>query len=163
VFGQPSVYNTKDPEAATLGEKKTGAKPKIVTVEECRLETILDRYLGGKSFELLAIDAEGYDIEILKSTNFARYAPRIILIEVNLPSFDDIGSNEVFLFLKSAGWQHHEGGFEAIGVKVERGDYVVKNHRFYKSDAVNLEIEITKLSDDATAFMLRVCKIFDTP
>jgi hypothetical protein len=63
----------------------------------------------------------------------------------------------------SAAWQHHEGGFEAIGLHIQRGDYMIKNHRFNVSDAISLNVEISKLSDDATAFMLRVCKIFDAP
>ena len=41
------------------------------------------------------------------------------------------------------------------------GRSTVKDHRFYVSDAVILESEIAKLSDDATAFMLRVCAIFE--
>ena len=67
--------------------------------------------------------------------------------------------------IHSAAWKHHEGSFEAIGVAVNRGDYVVKSHRFHisdaVSDAVSLEVEIAKLSDDADAFMTRVCNIFN--
>ena len=64
----------------------------------------LDRHINGRSFELLTIDAEGYDIQILRSNNFTRYAPRIILIEVHLDSFASIESSDVFVFLKSAGY-----------------------------------------------------------
>ena len=63
--------------------------------------------------------------------------------------------------IHGAAWKHHEGSFEATGVAVNRGDYVVKTHRFHISDAVSLEVEIAKLSDDASAFMTRVCNIFD--
>lgn len=60
----------------------------------------------------------------------------------------------------SAAWQHHEGGFESVGIAVERGDYAVKNHRFNQADAVRLNIEIAKLSDDASAFLLAVAAIW---
>jgi hypothetical protein len=60
-----------------------------------------------------------------------------------------------------AAWQLHEGEFQSIGFAVQRGDYAAQNHRFNVSDAVLLESEIAKLSDDATAFLLRVCKTFD--
>src|ERR1019366_7208598 len=62
-----------------------------------------------------------------------------------------------------AACQLHEGGFQSIGLAVQRGDYAVQNHRFNVSDAVRLESEISKLSNDATAFLFRVCRIFDTP
>jgi hypothetical protein len=62
-----------------------------------------------------------------------------------------------------AAWQLHDGGFQSVGFAVHRGDYAAQNHRFNVSDAVRLESEIAKLSDDATAFLFRVGKIFDAP
>jgi hypothetical protein len=59
--------------------------------------------------------------------------------------------------------QLHEGEFESVGFIVQRGDYMAQNHRFNVSDAISLESEIAKLSDHATAFLLRVKNIFDAP
>lgn len=66
-------------------------------------------------------------------------------------------------FVHGAAWQLHEGGFQSAGLAIHNGDYTIEDHRFNVSDAVSLESEIAKLSDDATAFLLRVCKIFDAP
>jgi hypothetical protein len=63
-------------------------------------------------------------------------------------------------FVHGAAWQHHEGGFESMGLAIKAGNYAVQNQRFDIGDAVSLNAEIAKLSDDATAFMLRVGKIF---
>jgi hypothetical protein len=59
-------------------------------------------------------------------------------------------------FIHGAAWQHHEGGFEAMGIGVSAGDYAVKNHRFDQADAVSLAAEIAKLQDAAVVFMLAV-------
>src|ERR1700730_1343976 len=59
-------------------------------------------------------------------------------------------------FVHGAALQHHESSFEATSVDVLHGEYAVQNHRFNISDAVSLEIEIAKLSDDATAFLSRM-------
>jgi hypothetical protein len=66
-------------------------------------------------------------------------------------------------FVHGAARQLHEGGFQSTGLAAHQGDYAIQDHRFNVSDAVSLESEIAKLSDDATAFLLRVCKIFDAP
>ena len=61
----------------------------------------------------------------------------------------------------SAAIQLHEGGVEFTRIAVRRGSYSIEDHRIDESDAVLLESEIAKLSDDATAFMLSVCAIFE--
>jgi hypothetical protein len=62
-------------------------------------------------------------------------------------------------FIHGAAWQHHEGGFEAMGIGVSAGDYAIKNHRFDQADAVGLTTEVAKLQDDALAFMLAVIMV----
>jgi hypothetical protein len=66
-------------------------------------------------------------------------------------------------FIHGAAWQLHKGEFQSVGFTVQRGDYAAQNHRFNVSDAIRLESEIAKLSDDATAFLFRVGKIFGAP
>lgn len=47
-----------------------------------RLEEILDEYLTvGQPIDFLSVDVEGMDTEVLKSNDWARYRPRIVLAE----------------------------------------------------------------------------------
>lgn len=62
-------------------------------------------------------------------------------------------------FVHSATWQVHQGRFEGISIGVEAGKYAAKNHSFDVSGAISLNIEIGQLSDDATAFSLKVDSI----
>lgn len=104
-FGAPCVFNTMDPESAQKAESMTGIVPKQYQVEKWRLEDVLDRYLNGRSFELLTIDAEGYDIEILESNDFSKYRPRLIMVEVHGASLETIRDNEVIRYCTHRGYE----------------------------------------------------------
>jgi FkbM family methyltransferase len=107
LFGQPSVWNTMDPGAAKAATQATGITPCEIPVRIRRLEAILDEHLDGRSFELLLIDAEGYDIEILKSNNFAKFSPRLILIEVHNVALSNLLLHPVVRYLSGFGYQLH--------------------------------------------------------
>jgi len=69
-------------------------------IETTTLEDILDKYLPkNQSIDFLSIDVEGLDFEVLKSNNFAKYRPKIVLIEVLENSLDDIINNDITKFL----------------------------------------------------------------
>ena len=49
----------------------------------CRkLTTILDENLVDKSFDVLIIDVEGYELNVLHSLDFDKYKPKLIIIEL---------------------------------------------------------------------------------
>ena len=57
----------------------------IVGKEKIRVQPladILDEYLpAGQEIDLLNIDVEGLDLQVLKSNNWEKYCPNVILIE----------------------------------------------------------------------------------
>jgi hypothetical protein len=108
LFGMPSVWNTMDEEAAARAQKATGIIPKVITIQKRRLETVLrDKLADPRAFEILTIDAEGFDLEILRSNNFDIYRPRIILIEVHGLSAAELTSCPVAEFLSGYGYSLH--------------------------------------------------------
>jgi FkbM family methyltransferase len=100
LFGSPSVWNTMDVESARSAQKITGITPRKIQIQSYRLETILDKYLNGRAFEILSIDAEGFDIEILASNNFAKYRPRLILTELHNVTVKQLAGHPVVSFLE---------------------------------------------------------------
>ena len=61
-----------------VGRKLVGKKE----VEILSLKKILDKYLGkGKKIDLLSVDVEGMDLEVLKSNDWKKYRPRVIICE----------------------------------------------------------------------------------
>ena len=105
LFDRPCVWNTLDREAAAHASKVTGKQAQEIPVKISRLDTILDEHLKGEALELLLIDAEVYDLEILRSNNFLKYRPRVIMIEVMAASADCLAKDPVIRHLKEFGYE----------------------------------------------------------
>ena len=70
-------------------------------IETATLEEILDNNLPeNQPIDFLSIDVEGLDLMVLKSNNFNKYKPKVILIEILGSSLNDIESNEITKFLR---------------------------------------------------------------
>ena len=70
-------------------------------IEAITLEEILDNNLLKKQqIDFLSIDVEGWDFKVLKSNNFEKYKPKVILVEMPANCLIDIMKNEISLYLK---------------------------------------------------------------
>lgn len=61
-------------------------EPGFEVVQTKKLQTeslteILDRYKAPACFDLLSVDAEEHDLQVLKSLDFNKYSPRLIVVE----------------------------------------------------------------------------------
>lgn len=74
---------------------------------------------------------------------------------VLLKSLKELGARRNDL-VHGAAWQDSEAVFQSVSFKVIGGKYTGRDHRFNIRDAYALNVEIGKLSDDMTAFMLKV-------
>ncbi len=74
-------------------------------IETLTLEEILDQYMPkDKKIDFLSIDVEGLDFAVLKSNNWNKYAPELILIEICGSTLDELLNNEVTLCLRQFGY-----------------------------------------------------------
>ena len=72
-------------------------KLKTVTIEE-----ILDIYLPlEQEIDFFSIDVEGLDFNVLKSNNFKKYSPRVVIIEILDNNINNLLENEITLFMIS--------------------------------------------------------------
>ena len=77
-----------------------------VMLKPRRLDSILDQYLpGGQTVDLLNVDAEGLDLDVLKSSDWDRYRPTAILVEILDVKFESASASETYRFLKSQGYR----------------------------------------------------------
>jgi FkbM family methyltransferase len=80
-------------------------------VSELKLETvplreILDNYLPtGQSIDFLSVDVEGLDLEVLRSNDWQRYRPNLVIVEAIGTKFDEVLQSELYDFLSSKGYQ----------------------------------------------------------
>ena len=104
-FDEPAL-NGFSKELAKLRDGSGGHKMIFKKdLETSTLEEILDEYMPkGKNIDFLSIDVEGLDFAILKSNNWAKYVPELILIEILGSSLDELLYSEVTIFLKQFGY-----------------------------------------------------------
>ncbi|HRO41266.1 MAG TPA: FkbM family methyltransferase [Flavipsychrobacter sp.] len=79
-----------------------GQKPIRVSEVKCMsLGQLLNQYLpSGQSIDLLNIDAEGADEEIIRSNDWSRYRPKVIIVERHC-KLEDFLASDFFKFLGS--------------------------------------------------------------
>jgi FkbM family methyltransferase len=101
VFNEPALNSF----SKELSEERDGKGNYFVKftkdIETSTLEEILDNHLPqNQQIDFLSIDVEGLDFMVLKSNNFDKYKPKVILIEILQSSLSDIENNEITQFLK---------------------------------------------------------------
>lgn len=75
-------------------------------LETATLEEILDNNLPKKQeIDFLSIDVEGLDFSVLKSNNFDKYRPKVILIEVLGSSLSEIENNDITKYLNGLNYK----------------------------------------------------------
>lgn len=105
MFNEPALNTFSEKEA----EKKNGLREyKIIRKVILRthpLSIILDQYLPQNTpIDFLNIDVEGLDFAVLKSNDWNKYRPTIIVIESLNTSLEQITKNKIYCYLKKVGY-----------------------------------------------------------
>jgi FkbM family methyltransferase len=100
-----SALNTINTELA----EELSQKHELLNVYKIKTKTlaeILNEYLPVNiSIDFLTIDVEGVDFEVLKSNDWNRYKPKLILIEIRNKNLNDILENPITKFLFDFGYE----------------------------------------------------------
>lgn len=103
----PAALNTFSPELAS--ERKQIQKFKFLfekKIKTHKLIDILEEYVPSKTnINFMTIDVEGLDLEVLKSNDWNRYRPQVILIESLNFDFDNRANDQVYSFLTERGYR----------------------------------------------------------
>jgi len=103
IFNEPALNGfSKD-----LSESRDGLKNqyKILDIKELETTTLKDLLENllpqNQKINFMSVDVEGLDLEVLKSNDWSRYRPEIILVEILESSLDKIHSNPIAKYLLS--------------------------------------------------------------
>jgi len=90
----------------TLDDSGAGQQGYIEKKVKCRRLTdiIDDSPYKDREIDLLSVDAEGHDLEVLKSLDFDRYAPRLLAVETFKPLFSQVVETDLYKFLAAKGY-----------------------------------------------------------
>ncbi len=109
IFNEPALNGF----SKILSENRNIEGNDYFIVDEIPLHTqtltqILEVYLPiNTTIDFLTIDVEGLDYEVLKSIDFQKYQPRLILVELLNNNLEEVLKSNVTLFLKSNGYSLH--------------------------------------------------------
>jgi len=112
VFGRRSALNTVSLERAEYWEKETGRSARVVEVPTRTLASVLDEH-ADVPLQLLSVDVEGHDMAVLRSNNWDRYRPALIVVEDHsveqmiaqgTPPSDALGDSRITRFLAQHGY-----------------------------------------------------------
>ncbi len=82
---------------------------KIVSIEKVKVEklsNILDELIGVETkIDFLTVDVEGIDLRVLKSNDWKKYRPKIVIVEILKTNLRDIEDDQLNKFMKSQNYE----------------------------------------------------------
>ncbi len=104
VFNEPAL-NTFDAETAKKHSAGQWRVAREVEVPLLPLRDILARHLPeGRKIDLLTVDAEGRDLQVLRSNDWERFRPRVVLAESLGQTLDTLADDPCAQFLRQQGY-----------------------------------------------------------
>ena len=93
------VFSTVSPELARERSEKLG-KPEEVRLRTRRLETILAQHLpAGQQIDFLSVDVEGHDLAVLRSNDWVRYRPELVVVESDERRVEGVMGSDMTVFM----------------------------------------------------------------
>jgi FkbM family methyltransferase len=106
VFDDPAL-NTFDRDLMREREAKTPYRVVATsTVKVERLDKILAAHLPeGQAIDFMSVDVEGFDLQVLRSNDWSRYRPELVLVEALDFSLQSPKQHPVHVFMISVGYE----------------------------------------------------------
>jgi FkbM family methyltransferase len=103
IFNEPAL-NTLNAEEAKSKDNKNGYKIiKELKLDTYKLSEILDvQLLENHEIDFLTIDTEGNDLNVLKSNDWEKYRPKLVIVEdLKFKNIEEYNQSEIFNYMKS--------------------------------------------------------------
>ncbi len=101
-FGHYSLVSTIDEETALKDIDKVKSVREVET--NTLNEIIDDSPFAGRQIDFLTIDVEGHDLNVVKSLDFDKYKPKLVIVESHLMNMDQIKESQMYQLLKERGY-----------------------------------------------------------
>lgn len=105
MFNEPAL-NTFDP---TIAKERDGLKDyQLIESRKISTFTLADilkkNITSNQEIDLLSVDVEGLDLEVLKSSDWYEFRPKVIIVECLTTHLEDLDKDPIYLFLKGKGY-----------------------------------------------------------
>jgi FkbM family methyltransferase len=100
------------------------------------LAEILSEHLSpGRPIDFLNVDAEGLDLEVLRSNDWSRFRPKVVVAEdIDVLMLDDLGRSPIVEFLRGHGYRPCAKGLHSL-LMADESRLVNRPDRFFEEDA----------------------------
>jgi FkbM family methyltransferase len=106
IFNEPALNTFSETLANDYNSSENYTLISNVSLQTRTLASILDQYLPeNQTIDFLSVDTEGSDLKVLKSNNWDKYIPQVVLVEVLGNTLEDIYSNEIANYLLSLNYK----------------------------------------------------------
>jgi len=105
MFSEPALNTFCKTEAEYKASLESCDLIGSVDLSTLRLAKILDQYVGDNIIDFMSVDVEGLEMNVLRSNNWDRYRPQMVLVELLRHSFDEVLSSRLNAFLKSRDYE----------------------------------------------------------
>lgn len=111
-----NVFNTFDKQTAEGHCKEFSLSVKEITrVRTTTLADILNTHLPpSQKIDFMSIDVEGLDMEVLRSNDWQKYKPEVLVVECVYDDYEDIQSMETVKYLKQLGYSFFAKTFSSF-------------------------------------------------
>jgi FkbM family methyltransferase len=100
-FKEPAL-NTTDIKIVKIRERQGYKCIEKIIVPTQTLSQVFSKYCKKKSIiDILKIDVEGKELDVLKSNNWKKFVPKVIICELINVDIEKLNKNHVYKFLKS--------------------------------------------------------------
>ncbi|NLR80998.1 FkbM family methyltransferase [Chitinophaga eiseniae] len=105
IFNEPALNTFSADKVAEYTQEAQYKVIEKVKIDTWPLSVILDEYLqAGQSIDFLTIDAEGLDMEVLRSNNWHKYRPAYVLVESQPFELERMDASELYNFMQQQGY-----------------------------------------------------------
>ena len=123
IFNEPALNTFDKNRIEAIVSKSVYTLIREMEIQIRSLKSILDEYLPkGQNIDFMSIDVEGLDFEVLKSNDWKKYRPEILLVESlgGGGGIDDFIKSEIYLFLQDQDYQLFAKTFNTFFLKNKR-------------------------------------------
>jgi FkbM family methyltransferase len=121
MFTEPALNTFLEQKKNSLIDNNKNNLINKIELETITLESILDKYLPHNiQIDFLSIDTEGYDFKVLKSNNWDKYIPKIILLEDKDFTLELPENSEIYNYLIHKGYKLIAMTFKTLIFNMEK-------------------------------------------
>lgn len=101
-----SVFNTLDKQTAARHCKEFSINIReVIKIQTTTLSEILNTHLlPSQKIDFMTIDVEGLDMDVLRSNDWNKYRPEVLVVECVYEDYEDIQKMEAATYLKEFGY-----------------------------------------------------------